>query len=102
MKKLLLITLLFPLITWGQNFVPIKQYDERNTHFHIDSSFSYPTQYQEMPTYDTIPVIMLVCDTADRYSKYWNDSTKNHFVYWQKGYEIKVFCQKHPLTKQSK
>src|ERR1019366_906634 len=82
--KLLLISLLFPLITWGQKFIPIKQYGERHTYF-IDSSFSYPVQYQVKSTYDTLPVIMLVCDNSmgNVYDHY------QLWVYGKKGYEVR-------------
>jgi hypothetical protein len=56
-----------------------------------DSSISTPPQ----PIYDTIPVIMLVCDTMSDYLITFGDWEKIYYpkkegpVFWIRGYEIK-------------
>lgn len=87
MKKLLLILCFLPLIGCTQ----IISWE--------DTSYIITSKYEVPTTFDTVPCIMLVCDTATT-GKNWMIcdtmpyhaflyNTYNTIIWWDKGYEVR-------------
>ena len=83
MKKILLFLLFLPLIGWTQDTADysLKKLD-------LKGIYRCDTFLIKKPPLDTIPCIMMVCDTNSmRVNEYYLH--ENIMVWWQKGYDVR-------------
>ncbi len=79
MKQLIML-ILFPAMCWGQSDKPNFK-SNGAWHPKLDSTIEQPRQ-------DTIPIIMLVCDTMKRQTEFqgWESTTPT--VWWKPGFMV--------------
>jgi hypothetical protein len=99
--RILLILLLFPVMCWGQKKDTVF-IDTKNSVFETEGGgWTYPYNSRNgltiTPKQDTIPVIMLVCDTSIGahslqlwFSEQGKASNEGRLCWWQFGYEVYV------------